>query len=253
MVDFINEVEEELRKDDYNRLLKKYGPLIGGILFLVVAGTAFLEWQEYAQDKAAQKIAAVYTAADKSLEDGNTDQAAAEFIALSETAPEGYAGLSLMRAAAIRQQEGDLTGAIVNFDQAAAKFSSSRHKQLAQLKAAYLLADQGAYSDVIARLGPLVEEDEPYVHLARELLGFAYQESGDLPSARQHFSYLTSIPGVPATVKQRAEQSMALMNAQASINAPAPVETPEIDATLETAPEETAPEPETETDQTDEE
>ena len=39
MVDFINEVEEELRKDDYNRLLKKYGPLIGAVLSLIVAGT----------------------------------------------------------------------------------------------------------------------------------------------------------------------------------------------------------------------
>jgi len=161
VVDFINEVEEELRKDDYNRLLKKYGPLIGGVLFLVVAGTAYLEWREHAQDKAAQKIAAVYTAADDTLEAGNNDAAASQFVSLADTAPDGYAGLSLMRAAAIRHEQGDLAGAIIHFDQAAAKFTSPRHKQLAQLKAAYLLADQGAYSDVISRLNGLTEEEEP--------------------------------------------------------------------------------------------
>ena len=51
MVDFINEVEEELRKDDYNRLLKKYGPAIGIVLFLIIAGTGFLEYKKYAADK----------------------------------------------------------------------------------------------------------------------------------------------------------------------------------------------------------
>lgn len=223
MVDFINEVEEELRKDDYNRLLKKYGPIIGAILFLIVAGAAFLEWREYADDKAAQKIAAVYTAADSALEDGNSDEAVAKFSALGETGPDGYAGLALMRAAAIQQDQGDTAGAISFFDQAAAKFTTPRHKQLAQLKAAYLVADQGAYSDVIARLNTLVESDAPYEFLARELLGFAQLQSGDQVSAREQFAYLTSIPGVPQSVKQRAEQSMSLMNAKNAINAPQPV------------------------------
>ncbi|WP_427450446.1 tetratricopeptide repeat protein [Litorimonas sp. WD9-15] len=223
MVDFINEVEEELRKDDYNRLLKKYGPIIGVILFLIVAGAAFLEWQEYAQDKSAQKVAAVYTAADTALEAGDLNDATEQFIALGETGPEGYAGLSLMRAAAIRHEQGDLASAILYFDQAAAKFSTPRHKQLAQLKSAYLLADQGAYSDVVTRMTPLIEENAPYEFLARELLGFAQQQSGNESAAREQFAYLTAIPGVPQTVKQRAEQSIALMNAESVINAPEPV------------------------------
>jgi hypothetical protein len=223
VVDFINEVEEELRKDDYNRLLKKYGPFIGIILFLIVAGSGFLEYRKYANDKEAQAVSAVYTAADKKLDQGQPDEAVAGFVELGATGPEGYAGLALMRAAAIRQDQGDLAGAIRHFDQAADKFSIPRHKQLAQLKAAYLLADQGAYSDVIARVTPLAETDAPYEFLARELLGYAFSESGDASSAREQFAYLTSIPGVPATVKQRAEQSMALMSTKSSISAPEPI------------------------------
>ena len=223
MVDFINEVEEELRKDDYNRLLKKYGPIIGVVLFLIVAGTGFIEYRKYADDKKAQAISAVYTAADKQLDDGGPDDAVAAFVELSANGPEGYSGLSLMRAAAIRQGQGDMLEAVRYFDQAAEKFSTARHKQLAQLKAAYLLADQGAYADVIGRVSPLAETEAPYEFLARELLGYAYAESGDEASAREQFAYLTTIPGVPATVKQRAEQSMALMSAKASLSAPQPI------------------------------
>ena len=223
MVDFINEVEEELRKDDYNRLLKKYGPIIGVVLFLIVAGAGFIEYRKYADDKKAQAVSAVYTAADKQLDEGRPDEAVAAFVDLSASGPEGYAGLSLMRAAAIRQNQGDILGAIRHFDKAAEKFSAERHKQLAQLKAAYLLADQGAYADVIGRVTPLAETEAPYEFLARELLGYAHAESGDEAAARDQFAYLTSIPGVPATVKQRAEQSMALMGTKASLSAPQPI------------------------------
>jgi len=32
VVDFIGEVQEELRKDDYNRWLRKYGPYLAGLI-----------------------------------------------------------------------------------------------------------------------------------------------------------------------------------------------------------------------------
>ena len=232
MVDFINEVEEELRKDDYNRLLKKYGPAIGVVLFLVVAGTGYLEFREYSADKKAQAVSAVYTAADTKLDNGQSTEAVSAFVDLGETGPEGYAGLALMRAAAILQDEGDIAGAVRYFDQAAEKFSIPRHKQLAQLKAAYLLADQGAYSDVIERVTPLTEKEAPYEYLSRELLGYAHSEAGNTSAAREQFAFLTSIPGVPPTVKQRAEQSMALMSTTASLAAPEPL--PVDETTVET-------------------
>ncbi len=237
MVDFINEVEEELRKDDYNRLLKKYGPAIAVVLILIVAGTGFLEYREYAGKKQARSVAAVYTAADAQLNNGQKDEAVAAFVDLGQTGPEGYAGLALMRAAAIRHDQGDILGAVRYFDQAADKFSIARHKQLAQLKAAYLLADQGAYSDVIGRMTPLAVKDAPYEYLSRELLGYAHAESGNASSAREQFAFLTSVPGVPPTVKQRAEQSMALMSTTASLSAPKPVEAEPTQALPETEPE----------------
>ncbi len=262
MVDFINEVEEELRKDDYNRLLKKYGPFIGVLLFLIVAGTAFIQWRGHANDKAARATAAIYTSADDELEAGSLDQAVEEFVALGQKGPDGYAGLAFTRAAAIENDKGNSTGAVAYFDQSSSKFDKARHKQLSELKAAYLLADQGAYSDVIARLDGLIVEDAPYEYLARELLGFAHEKSGNLSDAREQYAYLSSIPGVPQTVKLRAEQSLLLMNVDSAINAPkeiSPQTTPEDIAedsalpndtpTNETTPSETPP---SETEETDE-
>jgi len=119
-------------------------------------------------------------------------------------------------------------------------FETRRHEQLAQIKAAYILANDGAYSDVINRLGPLMEKDAPYEFLARGLMGFAALKSGDENLAREQFGYLESIPGVPATIKERAKQNLSLMrtaDAAAAMQAPEPV-APET-APLETATPET--------------
>jgi len=258
VVDFINEVEEELRKDDYNRLLKKYGPFIGVLLFLIVAGTAFLQWRGHANDKAARATAAIYTSADDELEAGSLDQAVEEFAVLGQTGPDGYAGLAFSRAAAIENDKGNPIGAVAYFDQSETIFDKARHKQLSELKAAYLLADQGAYSDVIARLDSLIVADSPYEYLARELLGYAHENSGNLSGAREQYAFLTSIPGVPETIKLRAEQSLLLMNVDSAINAPkeiAPEDTAEESAQPNETPTNETPEnetPENETEETDE-
>ena len=223
MVDFINEVEEELRKDDYNDLLKKYGPLIAGVIALIIAGTGFLEWRKSADDRAARATSASYIEAISHIEAGDNAAAVTQLIELSNVAPEGYAGLSLMRAAAIKLEDGERGEAVRLFDEAAQKFNLPRHAHLAQLKAAYILAGNGAYDDVQGRVGPLIAKDAPYEFLARELLGFVAQQSGDEAAAREQFGYLDTIPGVPPSIKERAKQSLVLMRSEASLKAPKPV------------------------------
>ena len=222
MVDFINQVVEELRKDEYNRLLKKFGPLLVGIIALIIGGTAFMEWQKSADDKAARATSYAYVQAGKLASDGNNQQAIKDFLAISEKAPAGYAGLSLMRAAAISLREGERAQAVSFFDRAAQTFEKPRHQQLAQLKAAYILAGDGRYDDVRSRVGTLAQADQPYEYLARELLGFAAMQSGDMSAAREQFSYLNTIPGVTETIAARAGQYLSLMAVDAAASAPVP-------------------------------
>ncbi len=253
MVDFINEVEEELRKDDYNKLLKKYGPAIAAVIVLIIAGTAFLEWQKSSDDRVARAASASYVSAADLAAEGRSEQAVNAFLALSERAPKGYAGLSLMRAAGVEVEQGNQARAVELYDQAAKEFKMSRHADLAKLKAAYILADQGAYGDVQARLDPLAAKDAPYEFLARELAGFTAYQTGDMNTARQEFTYLNSIPGVPPSIAERAGQFLTLVPEapKSEAIAPEPVtETPGKDMTGEGDPAESAPESQTDETQT---
>ena len=212
MIDFISEVEEELRKDDYNKFLRKYGPLIIGLLIAVVAVVAFLEWRDYDSDRTARAAAFSYLEADELLQEGQLDQASRAFLSLADVAPDGYAGLSLMRAAIIAGDRGNDAEAIRLYDAASARFDLERHAQLASLKAAYVIANRGDWMDVEQRVGRLAEEGAPYEFLARELLATAALNQGQMERARGEFAYLNTIPGVPETIARRAEQALILTN-----------------------------------------
>lgn len=215
MVDFINEVEEELRKDKYNELLRKFGPYILAVTVAIVAIAGFLEWKKSDADQKARASSAAYVSASDLESDGNLEGALRQFMAISEKAPAGYSGLSLMRAASIRLEFGESAEAVKIFDKAAETFEHKRHSDLARMKAAYILADLGQYDEVITRMEPLAKKDTPYEFLARELLGFSAEQKGDLPRARQEFSYLSTIPGVPDPIKDRADQALSLMQTTA--------------------------------------
>ena len=72
-------------------------------------------------------------------------------------------------------------------------------------------------------------KDAPYEFLARELSGFAALQSGDEAKAREQYGYLESIPGVPATIKERAKQALSLMRTSAALKAKATTETEKVE------------------------
>ncbi len=210
MVDFINEVEEELRKDQYNALLKKWGPFLGAAAVALVLGTAVIQYIGSQNDRAAVSASISYYDAYEKYDAGDVDAAKRDFLAISDAARPGYAGLSLMQAAGIELDKGNTAEAVRLLDQSAEQFSHPRHMHLAKLKAAYILMDEGQYDDVSARLIPLTQSGAPYEHLAQELAGFVALEQGDMRTARSKFALLARGVDVSQGVQTRAEQMLAI-------------------------------------------
>ena len=220
MVDFINEVEEELRKDKYNALLRKYGAFIVAVIIAVVAVAGFLEYQKYDAGKKARAASTSFEAARLVEAEGDLLGAIKRYEALAPLAPEGYAGLSYSKIGALKIQLGDMDGAVAAFDNSANTFSRPEHADLARLKAIYILLDEARYDDVKSRAAALDASDSPYKDLARELAAYADLRNGNPDAARSSFLYLSTAPGVIAGVKTRASQALTLMNASRPVNVP---------------------------------
>ena len=126
MVDIFDEVEEELRAERAQQLLKRYGGLIVATMLLIVGavvGWQGWSWYEARQDRAAaaQYLIAMNlaNATAAGSQRGKPHRRHCHIREIGDRVPEGYATLARLREAALKADAGDLQGATALWDQVA--------------------------------------------------------------------------------------------------------------------------------------
>jgi hypothetical protein len=212
LVDIFDEVDEELRAERAQALLKRYGGVIVAAALLIVgaaAGWQGWRWYQARQDQAA---AAAYltamTLAEPSVAGSNTANrpaAISEFDRLAATAPEGYRTLARLRAAALKADAGDLQGATALWDQVAADGSADPLlRDLASLLWAQRLIDSADPALLEARLKALTAPDNPWHALADEQLALLDMRLGKTDQAKTALRSLAQDTSAPSGVRGRA-------------------------------------------------
>ncbi|MEE9208993.1 MAG: tetratricopeptide repeat protein, partial [Kiloniellales bacterium] len=119
MADIFKEVDEDLRRDNLEKLWKKYGFQIIGLAAAVVLGVAGVQgWQAYDLDQRS-KLSDRYGAARELAQGGEATAGLDAMIDLSEASGGGYAGLAAFEEARLRVESGDTGGAIAVWDRIA--------------------------------------------------------------------------------------------------------------------------------------
>lgn len=211
MADAFHEVDEELRREQYEKLWKKYGKYVIAFAVVVVLGTgASVGWKEYAA-AARQSESARFAAAVRLIASGEEAQGAAALGALADDAGAGYRTLARLRQAAALRRIGDHGVALSVYDRLAADDGVDGHlRDLARLLGAQAQLELGAADDeVAARLDPLLTGGNPWRHSARELRGALALRQGDLDTARREFASLTDDAGAPPGIRARAAEVLA--------------------------------------------
>lgn len=205
----LREVEEDLRRERYEKLWKKYGGAVIGaavVVVLVVAG--YKGWQAYDQNAREEAGELFVQASDSANTDA--DAAARAFLDLSEHAPEGYAFLSQLRAAALFAEAHDPEHATKIYSHLEQTADHELHKDIAVLFRAFTMLNNSADTErddqaLSAILEPLTAPGRPMRYSARELLAFAALARGDRKRASEIFDELREDPATPADMLQRAE------------------------------------------------
>ena len=213
MADIFSEVEEELRRDKYNVLLRRYGLWIAGAAFLVVLAVAGYEliWTPWQADK-VDRASTAYQAALEQQEAGNIEAADAEFEEIIADSHGGYAVLALMQRAAIAADEGDAPRAAALYEQAGDMADESALRNFARIKALYVIADELSYAELLDRAEPMASSDNPFRFSARELIAAGALKEGDYDRAREEYRFLNLAPETPPGVRRRAQEGMAALN-----------------------------------------
>jgi hypothetical protein len=225
VVDVFEEVEDQLRTEQYKRLALKALPWVAGALIAValIAGGWYL-YDKYHTEKATD-AAAAYQAAMETASQGDFEGAYKEFGDVAAKAPRGYKALALQVQGALRLRENRVKDAVALFD-ASAKAAPGGDEGLiiadaARLKSALALLDEAPYADIEGRLKPLTEDDRPYRALALEALALAKLNAGKVKEARADFQSLTTSLDASQGMIERARAAIDLIDSGGAASVPA--------------------------------
>jgi len=195
---FIDEVTEEVRRDQLYGLLRRYGWIGIAAVLLLVGGAAANEWMK------ARAAAEAEATGDAILAAVEADDPAQRLAALGAVEAEGdrAALLALVTAAAIDDTaEADATLALLADDTGV----PTLYRDLARLKRALLpgVHEAGAR---LALLEPLTAPGAPFRVLAEEQIALAEIERGEAQAALARLEALLNDTEASEALRRRASQ-----------------------------------------------
>ena len=212
MVDFIEEVEEQLRSDRYRSLALKAGPWIAALLVAGVAVWLAVWGYDVWRDRNIAAASVTYDKALTALASGDQTGAYNDFAPLAGSGPAGYRTLALMQQGNIRLAVNKNADAAALFDQAAKAAPNDIIRDLARLRAVLALMDVAPYPQLQTRLTLLIGDKKPFDLPAREALAMAKLAAGKMSEARGDFNALTITLGVSQAMRARAQAAIALID-----------------------------------------
>ncbi|MBX8784917.1 tetratricopeptide repeat protein [Pseudochrobactrum sp. Wa41.01b-1] len=209
---FIREVNEELRSEQVRAVWRRFGPvLIGGAVAVVIGTAGYVGYEYWRESKAAVSGDQFLTALDLAGEK-KTDEALSALKKLETEGAGSYPVLAQLRTATLLEQKKDMAGAVTAFDAVAADSKAPvALRDVAKLRAAYILVDTGSYEDVAKRAETLSADGNPMRGSAREVLGLAAYKAGRADDARKLFQQNADDAAIPANLRQRANTMLDLM------------------------------------------
>lgn len=209
---FIREVNEEIRSARAKQIWQNFGPiLIGGAVALVLGTAGWVGYQSWVESKANASGDKFLAALDLASA-GKNDEALTALDDLEKTGYGSYPVLARLRAASVQAQKGDQAASVKAFDDVAADNGvPNALRDIARLRAGYILVDSGSYDDVAKRVETLSADGNPMRFGAREALGLAAWKAERFDDAVKLFQQIADDGLAPANLRQRANTMLDLM------------------------------------------
>lgn len=208
----LREIDEELRRERYATLWKKYGHVVlGAAVVLVVAVAGYQGWRAWdvqTRSETGERFAAALALA----QDGSNEAAAKSFDALAADAGSGYALLARFQQAAALAKGGKRDEAAARYRELAEDDDiDAVYRNLAVILGVMVEMGKPNAGGLRDRLTPLMADSNPWRFSAREISGYLAWRQGDAKSAREQFSKLAADTSAPQGVRARANDMLAVV------------------------------------------
>ena len=221
MSDIFQEVEEDVRRERYEQLWKKYGNyIIGAAAFLVLAVGGYQAWRAYDNGQ-RQIVSDKYLEAQTIAATGKAAEAEAQFAELSKSGYTGYATLAKFNLVGTYLAQNRRDPAIALLRELT-ESSDDVVSSVARLRLAWLEADARLRPEIQAIVEPLTAADNPWRFAAAEVLAYAELRAGSRVQAEADYLRLSQEPEAAPGLRQRAGAIMQYLKANPTGLAAAP-------------------------------
>jgi hypothetical protein len=212
--DIFQEVDEEVRRERFQKLWERYGIYVLGACVLLVAAVGGWRAYDWYETKRAAEAGVAYEEAAALVEQGKHQEAEAAFAKLAADAPSSYRILARLREAAELGRR-DAKAAVALYDTLAADTSvPPALREIAALRAGMLLVDTAPYDEVRNRLEPLAAEGKTFRHSARAMLALSAWRAKDAAATKRWSDMILSDRETPDSTRGQIEVLMALSAAE---------------------------------------
>ena len=207
---FLREVEEELRRERYERIWKEYGTFILAGAALIVVGVLGYKYVENRRITAAQTTGERYEGAMDLATAGKDGSAEKEFASIIGDGTGGYPELARLQLAGALLKQDKKAEAVAAYDELAKSANADPLlRDYAALQAAAARMGEADFTEMQNRLNPLAGDASPWRYSAREMLGVAAFKAGKPDEARTALTPLLVDQRTPQSIAERAQIVLA--------------------------------------------
>ncbi|MGY8705514.1 tetratricopeptide repeat protein [Bradyrhizobium sp. 18BD] len=211
MSELFDEVDEEVRREQFKKLWDRYSIYFIALMVLIVAVAAGWQGYKYLEAKKAAEAGAAFEKAAELSDQGKHAEAEAAFTELAGKAPSGYRTLARLRAAAEAASRDPKAAAKMYDEIAVDRGVGGEWQDLAKIRAAGLLVDSASYADMQQRLESSATPKSTFRHTAREMLALSAWRNNDTTAARKWLDAIAEDGETPSGLRSRAEALQALL------------------------------------------
>ncbi len=217
----LREVDEELRREQLEKLWKRHGNLIMmGAAALVLAYGAGQIWQAR-RIAASEAAGASFEDARRLIAENKPADAAKALETLSKGGQPGYADLATLQLAGNEVKAGRKAEALALFESLGKSATDTMLRDYARLQAASLRLGEADFTEIQNRLTDVLGDKNPWRAAGRELLGLAAMKAGKMELAKGTFQQLLADRNTPQGISERARIAMARI-VEAELASPPP-------------------------------
>lgn len=209
MADFLDEVIEDVKQENFRRILEKYGNYLVGLILLVVLSTGLGVWYKNHHKKQIISSGNLFYEASNIAGTGERSQVSQLLDNIVEDGGDGYRSLALLQKATILENAGDYRQASDIYKEIGNSAASEEIADMALLHFSYIGMEHPEQSSVKKEeLNSILENlsklGRPWRFSAMELQGIIALRENNIDKARKIFITLREDALSPRSAKDRA-------------------------------------------------